>query len=323
MSTPSRTPHGIQAHRTPVPELPEVETVRRGLAGHLPGRTVVLARAHHPRVARRHAAGGADLCALLTGRQCLGVQRRGKYLWVPLAGGVASDRLCGGEVGGDALVGHLGMSGQFRISDQAMDGHPHLRFDARLDDGRWLSFLDQRTFGGLGWDHLDVDAAGTRVVPTTLAHLGPDPFEPGYRAEDAARSIRRRRSEIKRVMLDQSVVSGIGNIYADEALWRARVHPARSAHLLPVASIVGVLSAAREVMSEALAEGGTSFDSLYVNVNGESGYFDRSLAVYGREDLGCRRCGAPIRRLSFMNRSSFVCQRCQRPPRAGPGAPIG
>ena len=302
-----------------MPELPEVETVRQGLAGYLVGRTVVSARALHPRVARRHAAGGADLCALLTDRRCLGVQRRGKYLWVPLAGDTTRDMtrdMTGdGEAGGDALIAHLGMSGQFRISDQAMEGHPHLRFDARLDDGRWLSFLDQRTFGGLTWDHLDVDAAGTRVVPTTLAHLGPDPFEPGYRPEGVARSIRRRHSEIKRVLLDQSVVSGIGNIYADEALWRARVHPARSAHLLPVPTIVGVLSAAVEVMSEALAQGGTSFDALYVDVNGESGYFDRSLTVYGREDQACRRCGAPIRRLSFMNRSSFVCQRCQRPPR--------
>jgi formamidopyrimidine-DNA glycosylase len=152
-------------------------------------------------------------------------------------------------------------------------------------------------------------------VPTTLAHIGPDPFEPGFRPKDAARSIRRRHSEIKRVLLDQSVVSGIGNIYADEALWRARVHPARSAHLLPTATVTGLLAAARDVMAEALDEGGTSFDALYVNVNGESGYFDRSLAVYGREDQGCRRCGAPVRRLSFMNRSSFVCQRCQRPPR--------
>jgi formamidopyrimidine-DNA glycosylase len=304
-----------------VPELPEVETVRQGLTGHLAGRTILAARALHPRVARRHAAGGADLCALLVGRRCLDVLRRGKYLWIPLDGDPAGDPADSGA--GDALVAHLGMSGQFRVSDEPMDGHPHLRFDALLDDGRWLSFIDQRTFGGLVLDQLDVDAARTRVVPTTLAHLGPDPFEPAYQPSDAAKSIRRRHSEIKRVLLDQTVVSGIGNIYADEALWRARVHPARSAHLLPQATVVGVLAAAREVMGEALAEGGTSFDALYVNVNGESGYFDRSLAVYGREDQGCRRCGAPIRRLSFMNRSSFVCQRCQRPPRARPGGPIG
>ncbi|MCZ3386619.1 MAG: bifunctional DNA-formamidopyrimidine glycosylase/DNA-(apurinic or apyrimidinic site) lyase [Actinomycetia bacterium] len=293
-----------------MPELPEVEIVRQGLAGHLVGRAVIGAQTHHPRVARRHPAGGADLCTRLAGRRCESVERRGKYLWIPFA---AEDS--GSESAQDALVAHLGMSGQFRITDGDLREHPHLRFDAQLDDGRWLSFLDQRTFGGLSWDHLATDRVGSRPVPTALAHIAADPFEPSFQREQVVATVRRRQSEIKRVLLDQTVVSGIGNIYADEALWRARVHPARLAHRLAAPTIVGVLDAASQVMAEALGEGGTSFDALYVNVNGESGYFERSLAVYGRQDRACRRCGAPIRRLHFMNRSSFVCQRCQRPPR--------
>jgi formamidopyrimidine-DNA glycosylase len=304
--------------KSQVPELPEVETVRHGLVGQLAGRTVVKAGTYHPRVARRHPGGGADLCARLVGRRCVSVERRGKYLWIPFA---AEEGTSAGEC--EALVAHLGMSGQFRIGDRDLSEHPHLRFDAELDDGRWLSFLDQRTFGGLAWDQLAPDASGNRSVPMSLAHIGADPFEACYQPERVVATIRRRHSEIKRVLLDQSVVSGIGNIYADEALWRARVHPARSAHRLSAATILGVLDAAREVMAEALEQGGTSFDALYVNVNGQSGYFERSLEVYGRQDQACRRCGAPIRRLHFMNRSSFVCQGCQRPPRAGSAGPFG
>lgn len=296
-----------------MPELPEVETVREGLARHLVGRTLLSATAHHPRVARRHLLGSRDLCERLTGCRCLSVERRGKYLWIPL------------EQGDEALIAHLGMSGQFRVTGQPMRSHPHLRFDAQLDDGQWLSFLDQRTFGGLAWDHL-APAPDGRLLPASLLHIAADPFERGYDVDEVVVRVRRRHSEIKRVLLDQTVVSGIGNIYADESLWRARVHPARSAHQLPPKVARSVLVQAQLVMAEALEQGGTSFDSLYVNVNGESGYFERSLAVYGREGEPCERCGAPIRRLQFMNRSSFVCQRCQRPPRAGAGRrsePIG
>ncbi|MFL6287179.1 MAG: bifunctional DNA-formamidopyrimidine glycosylase/DNA-(apurinic or apyrimidinic site) lyase [Actinomycetes bacterium] len=291
-----------------MPELPEVETVRSGLAEQVSGRTIVRARVHHLRVSRRHLAGPDDLCSRLAGRRMLTVERRGKYLWVPLAGSAS-------DVADDALLAHLGMSGQFRITDESLTGHPHLRFDAELDDGRWLTFLDQRTFGGVGWDTLVPDSTGTRSVPSAWQHVAADPFEAGFDPRAASVDIRRRASDIKRVLLDQTVVSGVGNIYADEALWRARVHPQRESRKLPAAVVTSVLDAARGVMAEALTEGGTSFDSLYVNVNGESGYFDRSLAVYGREDQPCRRCGAPIRRLRFMNRSSFVCLRCQRPPR--------
>ena len=290
-----------------VPELPEVETVRQGLASHLVGRTLVQARVHHPRVHRHHVAGGPDLCRRLSGRSVTAVERRGKYLWLPF------------DAEG-AMLAHLGMSGQFRVTDQPLSDHPHLRFEAELDDGRWLSFLDQRTFGGVGWDVLVDDRTRTRQVPSMWRHVAADPFEPGFDQRSLSAQVRRSRSEVKRLLLDQTLVSGIGNIYADEALWRARTHPRRSGSALRSGQVADIVDAARQVMAEALTAGGTSFDSLYVNVNGESGYFERALAVYGREDQPCLRCGAPVRRLNFTNRSSYVCQRCQRPPRPGTGA---
>ena len=304
-----------------MPELPEVETVRRGLAEQISERTLVQVRTHHARVARRHVAGPADLCSRLTGRRLVGVERRGKYLWFPLAPSSRSSSGSSKPSGepSDAMLAHLGMSGQFRVTDVPMSDHRHLRFDAELDDGRWLTFLDQRTFGGVGWDALVADSTSSRRVPAAWQHVAPDPFEPAFDGEHVVRDIRRRRSEIKRVLLDQTVVSGIGNIYADEALWRARVHPGRPTDKLPAGSVRLVLGAATQVMAEALRQGGTSFDALYVNVNGESGYFERSLTVYGREDEPCLRCGSAIRRLAFANRSSFVCPRCQRPPRGRPG----
>lgn len=301
-----------------MPELPEVESVRRGLADHLTGSRIVEAHTHHARVARRHPGGGADLCQRLLGRQIDRVERRGKYLWLSLLGplGLQAE----GASPDEALLAHLGMSGQFRITEQRLADHPHLRFDARLEPACWLSFLDQRTFGGLSWEALEADASGRRV-PARILHLAPDPFEPAYSAAATVSAIRRRRTEIKRALLDQTVVSGVGNIYADEALWRARIHPQRATDRLPARSVHLVLDAAREVMHEALAVGGTSFDSLYVRVNGESGYFERSLDAYGREDEPCHRCGSRIRRLTFMNRSSYVCPRCQRAPRGAGAAP--
>jgi formamidopyrimidine-DNA glycosylase len=292
-----------------MPELPEVETVRQGLTDHVIGRTVVRAQVHHPRTVRHHAAGAPDLEGRITGRRLVSVQRRGKYLWMPLAHGSS------GDPSADALLAHLGMSGQFRITDRPLVDHPHRRFDAELDDGSWLTFLDQRTFGGIGWDVLVPDATGTRDVPAGWRHVAADPFEAGFDARSVARGIRRRSSEIKRLLLDQTVVSGIGSIYADESLWRAKLHPQRTGGHLRATTVLSVLDQARQVMTEALDQGGTSFDALYVNINGESGYFERDLAVYGRQDRPCPRCGAPIRRLTFMNRSSFVCLRCQRPPR--------
>jgi formamidopyrimidine-DNA glycosylase len=267
-----------------MPELPEVEVVRRGL---------------HPRAARRHEAGPADLTARLLDARITGTDRRGKYLWLTL------------DDGDCALVVHLGMSGQMLLG--AVPNVGHLRIAAVLDDGTVLSFVDQRTFGG--WMLADLVTVDGSVVPAPVAHLARDPLDPRFDIDAVVSVLRRKHSEIKRQLLDQTVVSGIGNIYADEALWRAKVNGARLAEALTRRQSTTVLEAAAEVMRDALAQGGTSFDSLYVNVNGQSGYFDRSLNVYGREGKPCRRCGAVIRRDKFMNRSSFYCPRCQPRPR--------
>lgn len=285
-----------------MPELPEVEVVRRGLQKHVVGRTITGVRVHHPRAVRRHEAGPADLTARLLDARITGTDRRGKYLWLLL------DKPADPDV---ALVVHLGMSGQMLLG--TVPRSDHVRISALLDDGTVLSFADQRTFGG--WMLADLVTVDGSVVPAPVAHLARDPLDPRFDADAVIKVLRRKHSEIKRQLLDQQVVSGIGNIYADEALWRAKVNGARIAGTLTRRQLLAVLDAAAEVMREALAKGGTSFDSLYVNVNGESGYFDRSLDAYGREGENCRRCGAVMRREKFMNRSSFYCPRCQPRPR--------
>ena len=277
-----------------MPELPEVETVRRGLAAYVVGRTITAVRVHHPRAVRRHEAGPADLTARLLGQRIVDTGRRGKYLWLKL-----SDD--------SALVVHLGMSGQMLLGP--VPKTDHVRIAAMLDDGTKLNFVDQRTFGG--WMLAELVEVDSSVVPVPVAHLARDPLDPDFDAEAVVTVLRRKHSEIKRQLLDQTVVSGIGNIYADEALWRAKVNGARIASSLSRRKLREVLDCSADVMRDALGQGGTSFDSLYVNVNGESGYFDRSLDAYGREGLPCRRCGSVIRREKFMNRSSFYCPRCQ------------
>ena len=285
-----------------MPELPEVEVVRRGLADHVLGRTVAGVQVGHPRAVRRHAAGAVDFAGRLVGRTLTAARRRGKYLWLELDGGGA---------GADAVLAHLGMSGQMLVADPGRPPERHLRVRfAFADGGSELRFVDQRTFGGLLLDPL-APATGGGLVPATIGHIARDPMDPAFDLDAAVAALRARRTELKRALLDQTVVSGIGNIYADEALWRARLHGARLTATLTRAQGRAVLEAAAEVMDEALAAGGTSFDTLYVNVNGASGYFDRSLAVYGQADRPCPRCGTPVRRDRFMNRSSFTCPRCQ------------
>ncbi len=282
-----------------MPELPEVEVVRRGLQAHVAGKAITAVRVHHPRAVRRHEAGPADLTARLLNTRIAGTGRRGKYLWLTLGDGDS------------ALVVHLGMSGQMLLGP--LPREDHLRIAALLDDGTALSFVDQRTFGG--WMLADMVTVDGTDVPVPVAHLARDPLDPRFNRDGVVTVLRRKHSEIKRQLLDQTVVSGIGNIYADEALWRAKVNGARIASSLSRKKLAEVLDAAAEVMAEALGHGGTSFDSLYVNVNGESGYFERSLDAYGREGEPCRRCGAVMRREKFMNRSSFYCPRCQPRPR--------
>lgn len=288
-----------------MPELPEVEVVRRGLQARVAGRTMTAVRVHHPRAVRRHEAGPADLTARLLGARITGTDRRGKYLWLLL------DTEPPGAESDTALVVHLGMSGQMLLG--TVPRADHVRISALLDDGTVLSFADQRTFGG--WMLADLVTVDGSVVPEPVAHLARDPLDPKFDRDAVVKVLRGKHSEIKRQLLDQTVVSGIGNIYADEALWRAKVNGARIADTLSRPRLAAVLDAAADVMRDALAQGGTSFDSLYINVNGESGYFDRSLDAYGREGQNCRRCGAVMRREKFMNRSSFYCPRCQPRPR--------
>jgi formamidopyrimidine-DNA glycosylase len=280
-----------------VPELPEVETVRQGLSRWVAGRTIESVQVLHPRAVRRHAAGGADFVAALAGRTITDVRRRGKYLWFALD----SD---------DAIVGHLGMSGQMLLVEAQTPPGPHLRvrFTFR-DGGPQLRFVDQRTFGGLAL------SPGGADLPSEIAHIARDPFDPEFDPEVFVAAFRARRTGVKRALLDQTLISGVGNIYADEALWRARLHGERPASGLTRPAVRTLLGHVADVMDEALRHGGTSFDALYVNINGESGYFDRSLNVYGREGEPCRRCGAAIRREPFMNRSSYSCPRCQPRPR--------
>jgi formamidopyrimidine-DNA glycosylase len=288
-----------------VPELPEVEVVRDGLARWVAGRTVETVEVHHPRAIRRHVPGASDFAGRIAGRTITAAERRGKYLWLPLDSG-------------EAITAHLGMSGQLLVQAAAAPDEKHLRVRMTFGDGgRELRFVDQRTFGGLAVDAL-VTVDGT-MVPTTVAHIARDPLDPAFDGAAFAAGLRRRRTGLKRALLDQTLVSGIGNIYADEALWRARLHYARPTETLTRPAALLLLGHVRDVMTEALAEGGTSFDALYIDVNGQSGYFDRSLNAYGRAGKPCPRCGTPIRRDPFMNRSSFTCPRCQpRPRRAHP-----
>jgi len=279
-----------------VPELPEVEVVRAGLERHVVGATLTSVEVLHPRPVRRDARGPGGFATALTGRRVVAALRRGKYFWLPLDNG-------------DALLGHLGMSGQMLVQPPQAPAERHLRVRFDLDNGLELRFVDQRMFGGLAVSE------GGAVLPPEIAHIARDPLDPMFDDDAFVRRVRRRTAGVKRLLLDQTLISGVGNIYADEALWRSRIHGDRPADRLTGPQVRLLLAEARGVMAAALSQGGTSFDALYVNVNGESGYFDRSLHAYGREGEPCERCGAPIRRIAFTNRSSYFCPACQPMPR--------
>lgn len=355
-----------------MPELPEVETVRAGLAEHSVGRPVRAVRVLDARSLRRHLPGPADFEAALTGRALRGTYRRGKYLWLPLS---EPD----GTLADEALVVHLGMSGQLLVRDEpgseldndsgdetearaAFDEQPrHLRValelgpvgatsaagatggaasTSRASTRQRLLFVDQRIFGGMFLSPLvpDVPAAVVAnevapdemgqsevpehfLVPEAVKHIARDPLDEFFDPAAVRRKFLRTSSGIKKVLLDQSVISGVGNIYADEALWRARLHYAKPARTLSAAQTRDLLAAVTQVLRESLAAGGTSFDALYVNVLGESGYFERSLNAYGRAGEPCHRCAEAGRtslivREPFQNRSSYRCPHCQRAPRS-------
>ena len=295
-----------------MPELPEVETVRVGLERHVVGRTIARAEVLNPRAVRRDPAGPDGFAAAMADRTLIRAERRGKYLWFALDDD-------------EALLAHLGMSGQLLVGEPDRPLSPHVR--ARFtfaDGGPDLRFTDQRTFGHLMLCPLQAafpvtadnpGPSGLGLVPEPIVHIAADPLEPAFDPDAFAARLGRRKTGIKRALLDQSLISGIGNIYADEALWRARLHWARPTETLRRSEVSRLLAAVDEVLTEALKAGGTSFDAQYVNVNGESGYFDVSLNAYGREGEPCARCGAPIRRDAFMNRSAYSCPRCQPRPR--------
>ena len=276
-----------------MPELPEVEVVRRGLSQHLTGRRIEKVHVLHPRPVRSHPAGPDGMRAQLEGRTIDAVRRRGKYMWL------AMDT--------DALVVHLGMSGQFRVNRPGDDQPRNTRVLFDLDDGHQVRFIDQRMFGGLDW--------APEAAQCPVPHIALDPFDDDFDEGAVAARMRGKHTTVKRALLDQRLVSGIGNIYADESLWRASMHFDHPTERLTQRRASEVLRHAKGVMTEALAQGGTSFDALYVNVNGESGYFSRTLDAYGREGLPCHRCATPMVRHKFANRSSFLCPRCQRMPR--------
>lgn len=285
-----------------MPELPEVEVVRRGLASHVLGRQVLDVGISHPRTVRRQPGGADEFVALLRGRQFLSAQRRGKFLWLAT------------DAPGLALAAHLGMSGQFRVGGEHKHARVRIELGGRVDSTLW--FVDQRTFGWVAMQDLVPSAVPGAdpelLVPEAVRDIAVDLFDPLFDDAAIAGRMHARPVAVKRQLLDQSLLSGIGNIYADESLWRARINPATPGNRVSVARLGQLMAAAREVLEESLAAGGTSFDSLYVNVNGTSGYFSRGLAVYGRADQPCPRCATPIRRVAFANRSSHFCPSCQR-----------
>ena len=294
-----------------MPELPEVEVVRAGLEPAVTGALIASVDVRDERALTRHTGGAAHFEAELTGRRIAAAVRRGKFLWMP----VSDD---------EAIVTHLGMSGQMllRIPGAPEERHERIRIELEHPVHGPLSvvFADQRTFGSLAVDRLvdtsDGAAAGRGSdlsrVPTQVAHIARDPLDPAFDAVRFRARLARTNSGIKRVLLDQTVASGIGNIYADESLWAARIHPETPGAALPTRAVNRLLAEVRAVLDKALAEGGTSFDAQYVNVNGQAGYFAHSLNAYGRTGQPCPRCGRPIVRVSFMNRSSHFCPHCQR-----------
>lgn len=311
-----------------MPELPEVESVRRGLSAWLTGATITRARVLDARILGTTSARNVPAERVvsferaLAGVRIASVERRGKYMWMPLVGGGLAADGEAAEVDEWALAMHLGMSGQARIHEANDPLHSHTRavFDVAGPAGvAQLRFVDQRIFGHLGIERLVPGATGTagerRLVAESARGAGLDPFEDGFSVPVVARAIARKNVAMKSALLDQRVVSGVGNIYADEALFEAGVHPAARASRLRISRIERVLEAARDVMERALEVGGTSFDALYVNVNGESGYFERSLQVYGREGQPCVRCSTPITRVVLGGRSTHVCVKCQKPQR--------
>jgi formamidopyrimidine-DNA glycosylase len=288
-----------------MPELPEVEVVRAGLEPAFVGARIDAVEIFDHRSLKRHDARRGDFVGLLVGRTVLSAQRRGKFMWFPLDSG-------------DALVTHLGMSGQVLLREPSSGPDRHLRIRYAIthpEHGQLaVCFVDQRIFGSMAVDKLVEQevANGVVLVPSQAAHIALDPLDPNFDDDVFITRLRKKSTGVKRALLDQTLISGVGNIYADESLWAAKIHGEKSADALSKPKARELLAEVRMVLTKALAEGGTSFDEQYVNVNGESGYFSHSLNAYGQQGTPCPRCGTPIRRVTFMNRGSHFCPRCQK-----------
>jgi formamidopyrimidine-DNA glycosylase len=288
-----------------MPELPEVEVVRSGLAPALVGASIDHVDIYDYRSLKRHDGRRGDFVALLTGAKVLSAERRGKFMWFPL------DR-------GDALIVHLGMSGQVLLREQGDTSDKHLRIHASIThpaQGAFsVNFVDQRIFGSMAIDELREQHFGTTMVmvPSQAAHIALDPLDELFDDGAFVKRLRSRRIGVKKALLDQTLISGVGNIYADEALWAASIHYDKPSDELSAQAARRLLTEVRQVLVKALAEGGTSFDAQYVNVNGQSGYFSHSLNAYGQQGMPCPRCGADIRKEKFMNRHSHLCPKCQK-----------
>lgn len=286
-----------------MPELPEVEVVRAGLEPAVTGARVASVVVYDERSLRRHDGPAEDFIDRLIGRTLLTPRRRGKFMWLPLDGGV------------EAVVTHLGMSGQVLLRDTTTDdARTRIRVDLShpLHGPLRLNFVDQRIFGSMAIDELVPSADGGDVVPSKVLHIARDPLDERFDDRLFLARLARKNTTVKRALLDQTLISGIGNIYADESLWAARIHYDQPTAALSRARATLLLAEVRLVLRKALAEGGTSFDAQYLNVNGQAGYFAHSLNAYGRQGEPCPRCGRPIVRESFMNRGSHFCPRCQR-----------
>ncbi len=303
-----------------MPELPEVETVRAGLAKSMPGATITGIKIHDARSLKRHLSGSADFKRKLVGSKVLDVVRRGKFLWLPL------------DQSSTALVGHLGMSGQMLVRTPNFPedklARVTIEFETKTGKPLELRFVDQRIFGSLAIDDLvETRDGGTggfsagknkakaweKVIPISAAHIARDPLDESFDQELVVEKMRVKKSGIKRVLLDQNLLSGIGNIYADESLWLAKLHFDRIAEDISKAKLRELLEISKQVLAAAVKQGGTSFDEQYKNVNGESGYFSQQLYAYGQTDKPCARCQTPIRRQAWANRGSHFCPKCQRP----------
>ncbi len=308
-----------------MPELPEVETVRAGLGESLTGAKVTQITVHDVRSLKRHLAGSKDFIQTLEGRTLQAAVRRGKFLWLPLNLKRGEEQL--------ALVGHLGMSGQMllRSPDFEPEKLTRVTLKVRTADKEKLElrFVDQRIFGSLAIDVMvptddglpggysaGVTGSWVNMIPSTVKHIARDPLDPAFDLNSVLAKFKKKDSGIKRVLLDQGVLSGIGNIYADESLWLAKMHYDQPASTLTGPKATELLEHVTKVLAEAVKAGGTSFDEQYKNINGESGYFSISLNAYGLTGLPCKRCGRPIKRDSWMNRGSHFCPNCQRRPRS-------